>query len=428
MASDMSKWDNDMTLYLFTSLTAGSSHIVTATSRIETILRANRIPFTYIDTATNEDAKRLYMRRGQGKKFPLLVKEGYFLGGITEVEEWNEFGELEDEIGEVAEPETSIVTAPLKAGFASPYPLNASAGDKKKPASSGASIASSKKDKDADETPRVSLEAAQAFGKAGNEAASIAASKKSAPSIKSNLSTHSTLPDKTSESQSLDAFSPRPSVDSAVPAPLGLGSKSPSPTGQTFAGNTEHASHRGSTMSAATDDAIKALEEALAIPEGDEVDVSSLSLKEEPAAADEGASVKDHAGSKEDITKVDSSSATTAVVDDRSSVAAPSTAPTEKEEQEAHASAPAKDNDASAPEASHANLAPQDDDTPKASTDEIREKGIDPSFDNTREVKEEEDTEKKGKETTATTTGEQQATTTVAGDEDVTAPTSSASS
>lgn len=110
--------------------------------------------------------------------------------GITEVEEWNEFGELLDEIGDVAEPETSIVTAPLKEGFASPYPLNAT-GDKKSTAtaSSGASIASSKKDKENDETPRVSLEAAQAFGKAGSEAASIAASKKSAPSIKSNLST-----------------------------------------------------------------------------------------------------------------------------------------------------------------------------------------------------------------------------------------------
>lgn len=35
----------DGTLYLFTSLTAGSSHIITATSRLETILKANRIPF-----------------------------------------------------------------------------------------------------------------------------------------------------------------------------------------------------------------------------------------------------------------------------------------------------------------------------------------------------------------------------------------------
>lgn len=79
----------------------------------------------------------------------------------------------------------------MKEGFASPYPLNLPADAKRAEAttSSGASIASSRKDKENDETPRVSLEAAQAFGKAGSEAASIAASKKSAPSIKSNLST-----------------------------------------------------------------------------------------------------------------------------------------------------------------------------------------------------------------------------------------------
>ncbi|KAF4537102.1 Glutaredoxin domain-containing protein [Lasiodiplodia theobromae] len=418
MASDMSKWDNDMTLYLFTSLTAGSSHIVTATSRIETILRANRIPFTYIDTATNDDARRLYMRRGQGKKFPLLVKEGYFLGGITEVEEWNEFGELLDEIGDVAEPETSIVTAPLKAGFASPYPLNA-AGDRKSTAtaSSGASIASSKKDKENDETPRVSLEAAQAFGKAGSEAASIAASKKSAPSIKSNLSTHSTLPDKSNDS--LDAFSPRPSVDSAMPRPLGLGGpKTPSPTGQTFASNTGPTTNRQSTMTVATNDAIKALEEALAIPEDQEIDLSSLSLQEDDSVLNEDVPAKDNAGSKEDMTKVDSISASTAVVDDKSSFVAPST--------------PTKDNDAREPEATPTNLAPQDDNTPRVSSDVVREKGFDaPSFNNNQEgdnVKEEEDTEKKGKETTAPTTGEQQATTTVAGDENVTAPASSSAS
>ncbi|KAK7534443.1 hypothetical protein IWX49DRAFT_300286 [Phyllosticta citricarpa] len=92
MATDLSKWDSDQTLYLFTSLTAGSSHIITATSRMETILKANRIPFTYIDTATNEEARKLFQRRAAGKKLPLLVKEGYVLGDITEVEELNEFG------------------------------------------------------------------------------------------------------------------------------------------------------------------------------------------------------------------------------------------------------------------------------------------------------------------------------------------------
>ncbi|EKG11959.1 Glutaredoxin, partial [Macrophomina phaseolina MS6] len=372
---------------------------------METILKANRIPFTYIDTATNEDARRLYMRRGQGKKFPLLVKEGYFLGGIVEVEEWNEFGELQDEIGEVAEPETSIKTAPVKEGFTAPYPLTLPADAKKAEAtaSSGASVTSSKKTKDSDETPRVSLEAAQAFGKAGNEAASIAASKKSAASIKSNLSTH-TLPDKTIGS--LDALSPRPSVDSAMPAPLGLANKS-SPTGQPLAGSTEHASHRGSSMSGATDDAIKALEEALAIPEEMEADVatlSTLSIKEDAVASTEDLSTRDvakddTASTNEGITKVDSSTASTAVVDDKSSVVAPSTAPTEKEENEAAPSLLVKDNDAREREATPT-LAPQDTNTPKVSTDISREKGFDaPAFDNSNHegdnFKEEQDTEKK---------------------------------
>lgn len=78
--TDLMHWEQDKALYLFTSLTAGSSHVITATSRIETILRAARIPFTYIDTATNESAKKLYQRRGKGRKLPFLVKEGIILG------------------------------------------------------------------------------------------------------------------------------------------------------------------------------------------------------------------------------------------------------------------------------------------------------------------------------------------------------------
>jgi hypothetical protein len=77
--TDLLEWEQKKDLFLFTSLTAGSSHIVTATSRIETILRANRIPFTYIDTATNEGAKKLFQRRARGKKLPLLVKEGFVI-------------------------------------------------------------------------------------------------------------------------------------------------------------------------------------------------------------------------------------------------------------------------------------------------------------------------------------------------------------
>jgi len=77
---DLSSWDKDLTLYLFTSLSSGSSQIVTATNRMETILKANKIPYTFIDLATNEQAKRLWQRRAGRRKFPGLIKEGFVIG------------------------------------------------------------------------------------------------------------------------------------------------------------------------------------------------------------------------------------------------------------------------------------------------------------------------------------------------------------
>lgn len=102
--AELAVYDNDPTLYLFTSLTAGSSHIITATSRIETILKANKIPFKGVDTATDELARKLYGRRASGKKLPLLVKEGFVVGDLEQVEEWNEYGELKDVLGVAASP------------------------------------------------------------------------------------------------------------------------------------------------------------------------------------------------------------------------------------------------------------------------------------------------------------------------------------
>ncbi|KAF2773431.1 hypothetical protein EJ03DRAFT_371346 [Teratosphaeria nubilosa] len=98
---DLSALEKDPRLFLYTSLTAGSSHIITATSRMETILKANKIPFQAIDTATDEKARRLWQRRCGGRKLPGLVKEGFVLGDLNEVEEWNEFGELRENIGPV---------------------------------------------------------------------------------------------------------------------------------------------------------------------------------------------------------------------------------------------------------------------------------------------------------------------------------------
>lgn len=76
----------DPSLYIYTSLTSGSSHIVTATSRLETILKANRIPFKAIDIATDEKARMLWGRRagkdesGRVRKLPGLVQEGLVVG------------------------------------------------------------------------------------------------------------------------------------------------------------------------------------------------------------------------------------------------------------------------------------------------------------------------------------------------------------
>ncbi|KAL4900764.1 hypothetical protein BDW74DRAFT_160994 [Aspergillus multicolor] len=92
---------SDPTLYLYTSLTAGSSHIITATSRLETILKANKIPFRAIDVATDEAARKLWGRRSKGKKLPGLVKYGTVVGDLEQIEEWNEFGELKMQINGV---------------------------------------------------------------------------------------------------------------------------------------------------------------------------------------------------------------------------------------------------------------------------------------------------------------------------------------
>ncbi|GAP86156.1 putative thioredoxin-like fold protein [Rosellinia necatrix] len=97
-------YSTDPALYIYTSLTAGSSHIVTATSRLETILRANRVPFKALDIATDEKARMLWGRRagkdenGRVRKLPALIQMGLVLGDLVEIEEWNEYGELKQHV------------------------------------------------------------------------------------------------------------------------------------------------------------------------------------------------------------------------------------------------------------------------------------------------------------------------------------------
>ncbi|EEH39171.1 hypothetical protein PAAG_01633 [Paracoccidioides lutzii Pb01] len=112
--SDPKSYDDDpTTLYLYTSLTAGSSHIITATSRVETILNANKIPFRGIDVATDEPARNLWGRRSKGKKLPALVRDGMVIADLDQIEEWNEYGEIKMQLGSVPSKSTSShLTAP----------------------------------------------------------------------------------------------------------------------------------------------------------------------------------------------------------------------------------------------------------------------------------------------------------------------------
>ncbi|KAL8800908.1 MAG: hypothetical protein Q9182_004832 [Xanthomendoza sp. 2 TL-2023] len=114
-------YHTDPTLYLYTSLTAGSSHIITATSRLETILKANRIPYQALDVATDEKARMLWGRRAGKRKLPGLVRMGMLVGDLEEIEEWNEYGELIDQVGVKPMPSTpSAANTPSKAPPSTP--------------------------------------------------------------------------------------------------------------------------------------------------------------------------------------------------------------------------------------------------------------------------------------------------------------------
>ncbi|KAL8948714.1 MAG: hypothetical protein Q9222_005125 [Ikaeria aurantiellina] len=107
-------YHTDPNLYLYTSLTSGSSQIITATSRLETILKANRIPFQALDVATDEKARMLWGRRAGKRKLPGLIRMGMLVGDLEEVEEWNEYGELKEKVGVKPQASASSTNTPTK--------------------------------------------------------------------------------------------------------------------------------------------------------------------------------------------------------------------------------------------------------------------------------------------------------------------------
>lgn len=68
------------TYFLLTSLTSGQSAIITATSRLELLLITMKVPFVAVDVATDEKARLLWKRRGNGKRLPVVVHDGMVLG------------------------------------------------------------------------------------------------------------------------------------------------------------------------------------------------------------------------------------------------------------------------------------------------------------------------------------------------------------
>ena len=64
------------------------------------MLKANKIGYELIDLATDEKAKKVWRWHGKGRKLPGVVRvteDGEtIIGGLDELEEANEYGELKE--------------------------------------------------------------------------------------------------------------------------------------------------------------------------------------------------------------------------------------------------------------------------------------------------------------------------------------------
>ncbi|EME87317.1 uncharacterized protein MYCFIDRAFT_75171 [Pseudocercospora fijiensis CIRAD86] len=253
-AHDLSELEQDPRLFLFTSLTAGSSHIITATSRMETILKANKIPFQALDTATDEKARRLWQRRAGQRKLPGLVKDGLVIGDLTEVEEWNEFGELKENIGPV--PASNAAPAGGRVGVQTAPPLSHNTSPS--PASSSSAPANKKPEPSFDKSRGIALPGA----------AEIAARNKAQSATKveaSNAEPHISSPEekKSSVEAVKDIKSSHPAIDhlSAPASRIQSGTATPAQV-EEAPSSEEKQKHRGSDIIVADAEQVKEIEKS----------------------------------------------------------------------------------------------------------------------------------------------------------------------
>ncbi|KAL3232301.1 Uncharacterized protein RNJ44_04217 [Nakaseomyces bracarensis] len=95
--SDIAKANEDLPVYIFTSLAGGGFHMIPRTNRLATILTANRVKFEYRDLGTDDEARKVWKTYGRGRTLPGLVRgRDDIIGNWEEVEEVNENYGLRD--------------------------------------------------------------------------------------------------------------------------------------------------------------------------------------------------------------------------------------------------------------------------------------------------------------------------------------------
>ncbi|MCJ1393593.1 hypothetical protein MMC18_006468 [Xylographa bjoerkii] len=277
-------YHTDPTLWLYTSLTAGSSHIITATSRLETILRANKVPFKALDVATDEKARMLWGRRAGKRKLPGLVRMGMVVGDLEEVEEWNEYGEIKQNLIFSDAPPTTSTPTPSTTNTPSKPPPSMAASSSKPFTTSSTPLAVSAPATTSTETPlttamrQASLEAAakakqsktqtKAPSKSMSEAqpsTSLAGASSSNAEMLSKLDNSApggTLPP-TGTSEAEEAVEPK-GKSAGVTFKGADKSKDISAQGEK---PEQMMMHRGSSVSVASPEEIKAVEESSKIAE-----------------------------------------------------------------------------------------------------------------------------------------------------------------
>ncbi|CAD6622953.1 CEI_1a_G0017050.mRNA.1.CDS.1 [Saccharomyces cerevisiae] len=89
--SEIRKLNEKEHIYIYTSLAGGGFHMIPRTNRLSTILTANRIPFTYRDLGTDDEARKVWKTFSKGRSLPGVVRgHNDLIGNWEEIEEANE--------------------------------------------------------------------------------------------------------------------------------------------------------------------------------------------------------------------------------------------------------------------------------------------------------------------------------------------------